>query len=77
MSAQDRRDLVQFVKGKQIVGLRFDADTEEDESRGIGIEFIFDDGSELDLYCLPRDRGDNDSCTFGWVTLSPEEASEK
>jgi hypothetical protein len=57
----DRRELVAFLKGQTIAGLRFDA------RPGGAFDLIFTDGSELELYIV----GDN----LTWVTMTAEEVA--
>ncbi len=63
MTEEGAQLLLAFLQDKTIVGLRY-----EEESGGI--DLIFEDGSELELYCLP-DGG------FGFIELTAEEAAEQ
>ena len=58
----DVREELEKVIGKRVIGYRVGSD---------GFDLVFDDGTELELYCIPiyieeRSVGDSD-CTYGVV----------
>jgi len=59
----ERRELLTFLQGKTIAGLRFDA------LPGGAFDIIFTDHSELELY--------NIAGRFTWATMTAEEVAEQ
>jgi hypothetical protein len=77
MNTEERQALQRFVIGKCIEGLRFgEEDPAEASAEGPGLEILFDDGSELELFCLLRMPRGELSCTLGWVYLAPGEVPD-
>lgn len=59
----ERDELVAFLTGKTIAGLRFDAQP------GGGFDLILSDGSELELYVISQ--------RLTWVLMTAEEVAEQ
>ena len=62
-TATERRELLTFLQGKTIAGLRFDAQPDAP------FDIIFTDGSEVELY--------NIDGRFTWATMTAQEVAEQ